>query len=126
MRTDTRAWRPCARLTADRQRRYPDLEPPAPAATEQGSENPELDSRLRNLPPEVGTLLIIVGIAGILLPGPVGTPFLIAGGIGLWPDALGRVDDWFRRRFPAMHREGMTQVDRFLSDLEQRYPGSLA
>ncbi|MDR3639142.1 MAG: hypothetical protein P4L84_35380 [Isosphaeraceae bacterium] len=84
----------------------------------------ETDLRLRTLPPEIGSLLIIVGIAGVLLPGPVGTPFLIAGGISLWPSALGRVDDWFRHRFPKTHRDGMAQVGRFLTDLDRRYPGS--
>lgn len=114
----------CARLKADRQRRYPVSESSA-SASDVMSEDPELDFRLHHLPPEIGTLLLIVGVAGVLLPGPVGTPFMIAGGISLWPSALGRVDDWFRHRFPGMHRDGMKQVSRFLSDLEHRYPGSV-
>ena len=111
----------CARLRSHLQERYPMASKPDDAPL------PEADDalHLRSLPPEVGTLLIVVGIAGLLLPGPVGSPFVIAGGISLWPSALGRVDDWFKRRFPKMHREGMGQVGRFLADLEHRYPGTL-
>lgn len=125
MRSDSHARTLCPRLKADRERRYPAPEA-STAAAGHHPEDPELDVRLHKLPPEIGTLLIIVGIAGVLLPGPVGTPFVIAGGFSLWPSMLGRVDDWFRFRFPGMHRKGMKQVSRFLSDLEGRYPGSAA
>lgn len=119
-------WSVCARLRADRQRRYPVAERDDPAPAEPTPDEADAGPRLTTLPPEIGTLLIIVGLAGILLPGPVGSPFLIAGGISLWPSVLGKVDDWFRYRFPDTHREGMAQVGRFLVDLERRYPGSLA
>jgi hypothetical protein len=85
----------------------------------------EVAKRLERLPPEIGTLLMIVGIAGLLLPGPVGSPFFIAGGVALWPSAFGCVDGWFRRRFPVAHRSGMEQIERYLADLEKRYPGIL-
>jgi hypothetical protein len=80
---------------------------------------------LGRLPPEIGALLMVVGIAGLLLPGPVGSPFFIAGGVALWPAAFGRVENWFQRRFPVVHRTGMEQIVRYLDDLERRYPGSL-
>jgi hypothetical protein len=80
--------------------------------------------RLKTLPSEIGILLIIVGIAGIALPGPVGTPFVIAGGVTLWPSAFEKVERWFQRRFPRMHQSGMEQIERYLTDLEKRYPGS--
>jgi hypothetical protein len=87
---------------------------------------PAADShRLERLPPEIGALLMVVGIAGLLLPGPVGSPFFIAGGVALWPAAFGRVEGWFQRRFPVVHRTGMEQIERYLADLERRYPGSL-
>ena len=41
--------------------------------------------RIRRLPPEVGVVLLTVGIAGVILPGPVGTPVLLAGGLVLMP-----------------------------------------
>jgi hypothetical protein len=121
---DRPRWGPLgSRLSADRQRRYPIA--PRPDQHDEPAPDDHDGLRLRKLPPEIGTLLMIVGIAGLLLPGPVGSPFVIAGGITLWPSALGRVDGWFRRRFPKAHRDGMTQIARFLDDLEHRYPGSL-
>lgn len=66
---------------------------------------------------------MIVGIAGILLPGPVGSPFLLAGGVALWPRAFERVEHWYAKRFPKSHRSGMRVINRFILDLEKRYPG---
>ncbi len=84
----------------------------------------ESDERLRldGLPRELGILLVVAGIGGILLPGPVGTPFLIAGGVILWPAAFRRVEICLHKRFPRFHREGMKQMKRFITDLERRYP----
>jgi len=82
-------------------------------------------TRLERLPPEIGALLMVVGIAGLILPGPVGSPFFIAGGVVLWPAAFGRVEGWFQRKCPVAHRKGMEQIERYLDDLERRYPGSL-
>ncbi len=117
---------PFARLLADLNRRYPGRSPaevPEPA-------EPLLDAafaaRLEKLPREIGVLLVAVGVAGVLLPGPVGAPFLLAGGLILWPRGTARVEGWFERKFPGLHREGVTQIDRFLGDLDRRYPGSLA
>jgi hypothetical protein len=81
--------------------------------------------RLKRLPPEVGVLLLIVGTAGILLPGPVGSPFLVAGGVALWPAGFRRVESWFQRVAPRMFEAGVNQIEQFLADLERRYPGSL-
>jgi hypothetical protein len=97
---------------------------PGPAGTEPAPEPDVYESKLKALPPEIGSLLIIIGVAGLLLPGPVGTPFVIAGGISIWPVSFGKVDAWFHRRFPTMYRKGMTQVERFVDDLDHRYPGS--
>ncbi|QEH32375.1 hypothetical protein OJF2_08450 [Aquisphaera giovannonii] len=78
--------------------------------------------RIEALPKEVGVLLIVAGMGGILLPGPVGSPFLILGGVVLWPDGFRRVEDWFVRRFPDLHRKSVRQIGRFLDDLDRRYP----
>jgi hypothetical protein len=77
---------------------------------------------LDSLPKEVGVLLIVVGLGGILLPGPVGSPFLIIGGVILFPKVFRKLDRGFQGCFPRMHREGMKQVRRFVVDLERRYP----
>jgi hypothetical protein len=81
--------------------------------------------RLKRLPPEIGVLLIVIGTAGILLPGPVGSPFLVAGGVALWPSGFRKVERWFMRIAPRMYDNGVRQIEQFLSDLERRYPGSV-
>ena len=80
---------------------------------------------LKRLPVEIGVLLLLVGVAGILLPGPVGSPFLIAGGIALWPSRFAGAARWLERTAPDAYRHGMQQMDRFLTDLESRYPGTV-
>lgn len=79
---------------------------------------------LSSLPPEIGVLLITVGVIGLVLPGPIGTPFFIAGGLALWPRGFSKVEHWFERKYPKMHDGGMQQIERFLVDLEKRYPGT--
>jgi hypothetical protein len=83
------------------------------------AEEPEL---IGALPKEVGVLLIVAGLGGMLLPGPIGSPFLLLGGVTLWPRLFRRLEASFQRRFPAMHKQGTRQIRRFLADLERRYP----
>jgi hypothetical protein len=91
--------------------------PPAPSAPDIG----ELE-RLGALPRELGVLFLAVGVAGVLLPGPVGAPFLVIGSMVLWPRLFERVEGTIHRRFPGLHHLGVAQVRRFLDDLERRYP----
>jgi hypothetical protein len=116
-----------ARFRSDMRRRFPDPARTAarpadcPPTREVAVENPH---RLDKLPPEIGALLIVVGVAGILLPGPVGSPFLVAGGLALWPSGFQKLEDWMQRMSPRLYDEGMRQLERYLADLERRYPGS--
>ena len=87
-----------------------------------GSE-PAEPNRIRDLPKEVGVMLITAGIVGFILPGP-GTPAIIAGGLVLWPGTFGKFEAWLERSHPKVHRKGMQQINRFLSDLQKRYPYS--
>jgi hypothetical protein len=80
------------------------------------------ERRIDEIPPEVGAMLVSVGTLGVVLPGMAGAPALVVGGLVLWPSAFGRVDRWLRERFPDTHRQGMTQVARYLDDLERRFP----
>ncbi len=80
-------------------------------------------TRLKQLPREVGVMLIAAGVVGLVLPGP-GTPALIAGGLALWPGAFSKLELWLERRHPALHQKSMKQIGRFLDDLEKRYPYS--
>jgi hypothetical protein len=67
-------------------------------------------------------MLVSVGTLGVVMPGIMGAPAIIAGGLVLWPRTFGRVESWFERRYPKLHHEGMRQIGRYLSDLEKRYP----
>jgi len=91
-----------------------------------GSDQPagagEGNNSIERLPKELGVLLVVAGIGGLLLPGPVGTPFLILGGVTLWPAAFNRVDACFEKRFPRLRHAGMIQIRRFITDLDRRYP----
>lgn len=82
----------------------------------------ELQRRLESLPREVGVLLVTIGVMGVALPGLVGTPALLAGGLLLWPRGFRSVDGWLRRRCPGIHRHGSDQLLRYLDDMERRYP----
>jgi hypothetical protein len=94
---------------------------PSPDASEAAAAE-RTRQRLRLLPPEVGAVLMTVGVAGLILPGPWGTPFILAGGLILAPRYFHRVELWVQNRFPAMHRTGRHHVDRFIDDFEKRYP----
>jgi len=118
---------PIARYRSDLQRRFPGAGAKAGGGAEAPFERESmtrLAHRLEKLPPEIGVLLFVIGTAGILLPGPVGSPFLIAGGVALWPSAFRKAEDWLERVSPRLYDEGIRQLERFLADLERRYPGS--
>ncbi len=126
-----------ARFQSDLNRRYPG--PPQTAAktsdrsaakssvrthVRKGGSRPA--HRLDKLPPEVGALLIVVGVVGVLLPGPVGSPFLVAGGLAMWPSGFRKVEDLMQKVSPRLYAEGIRQLERYLADLERRYPGTMA
>ncbi len=96
---------------------------PAPDESAVAPPDAEVLIEIQNLPREVGVMLLTAGIIGFILPGP-GTPAIIAGGIALWPDAFGKVESWFARRYPFAHQKSMQQIGRYLNDLEKRYPNS--
>lgn len=79
--------------------------------------------RLEELPKEIGVMLVAAGVVGLILPGP-GTPALVAGGLVLWPGAFTKLELWLERRYPDVHKKSMSQIGRFLDDLEKRYPYS--
>lgn len=95
-----------------------DASPPGPHAPPEH----EMNERLQRLPREMGVMLVTVGVLGLVLPGMVGTPFLLTGGLLLWPRGFRGVDRWLRKRCPRLHDQGMTQLIRYLDDMERRYP----
>jgi len=94
-----------------------------PAHQEQTDPGSQDVNRIRDLPKELGVMLITAGVVGFILPGP-GTPAIIAGGLVLWPEAFGKLESWLERAHPKVHREGMKHINRFLDDLQRRYPNS--
>lgn len=105
----------------------PPAAPPSPAAAplnppKQKPDLDELNERLLNMPREVGWLMVSIGVMGVALPGIVGTPALLAGGLMLWPKGFRTVNSWVRKRFPKTHEHGVEQMIRYLDDMERRYP----
>jgi hypothetical protein len=98
----------------------PETEPkqPEPPA---GDADPDVET-LKQLPKEVGVMLMSVGVMGLVLPGIVGTPAFIVGGLVLWPKTFSRMETWFRGRCPELHQKGVVQMKRYIADLDRRYP----
>jgi hypothetical protein len=94
-------------------------------ALHQDQPNPEPAdiNKIKDLPKELGVMLVTAGIVGFILPGP-GIPAIVAGGLVLWPKGFGKLESWLERAHPKVHREGMQQINRFLNDLQKRYPSS--
>jgi hypothetical protein len=80
------------------------------------------DRRIEELPRDLGFMLVSVGALGFVLPGMFGAPAFIAGGLVLWPRSFRGLENWLRRRNPALYDQGMKQISRYLDDLERRYP----
>jgi len=76
------------------------------------------------LPRYAGVLLMSVGMAGVVLPGAIGTPFVILGGMIVCPSLFRKPDRWLQRRFPSTRRRAMQFMERFQADLDGRYPNS--
>ena len=71
--------------------------------------------RVEQLPKEAGWLLITAGVVGLVVPGVLGTPFLLAGAVVLVPGGSKLLSRW-------AGRSAMRQIGRFLDDLGRRYP----
>jgi hypothetical protein len=114
---------PCASL--------PLAHDPSVAVRASPSEGPpetsETARRIERLPTEVGVLLLSAGITMGMLPPPPG-PFdltiILTGGVVLWPRGFRIIDGWTSKRFPKVHQAGMEFLNRYLDDLERRYPNS--
>lgn len=82
----------------------------------------ETADRIRKLPKDVGWLLITAGLLGMVLPGVIGTPLLVLGGLMIWPSSQKKAASWLSGQSPKAFRGSMKQINRFLDDLERRYP----
>lgn len=84
----------------------------------------EVIARVKRLSRSMGWILISAGLVGIVIPGVIGTPFVLLGGLVLWPGNHKILEKWRRDSSPRLINGAMKQVDRFLDDLEHRYPSS--
>jgi hypothetical protein len=108
-----------------------DVEPVSPPAGDTPTPDPSTGTNadietLKKLPKEVGVMLMTVGVMGLALPGVVGTPAVIVGGLVLWPKTFSKMETWFRGRYPDFHQKGVVQMKRYITDLEKRYPESIS
>lgn len=78
--------------------------------------------RIENLPAEAGWLLVWVGLLGLIVPGIIGLPFLVAGSAVITPGGRKRLARWVGRRPPKFVHGSLRQMGRMLDDLERRYP----
>jgi hypothetical protein len=89
---------------------------PVSALPQDGSAVAEITAvRVEQLPKDAGWLLITAGVVGLIVPGVIGAPFLLAGALVLAPGGTKLVSRW-------VGRSGMRQIGRFLDNLERRYP----
>lgn len=78
--------------------------------------------RIERLPRDIGWLLVTAGMVGIVMPGVLGLPFLVLGGLVLMPITSRRAEHWLGGHSPSIFKGSVKQINRFLDDLEKRYP----
>jgi hypothetical protein len=84
--------------------------------------DPHLMRRIENLPREAGWALITAGVIGVIAPGILGWPFVVAGAFVLAPGGTQRLARWAGRK-PRKHAHAaLRQICRLVDDLERRYP----
>lgn len=92
-----------------------DAAPMSEATRDESAFHEPTPVRVKQLSKEAGWLLITAGIVGLVVPGVLGTPFLLAGAVVLVPGGSKLLSRW-------AGRSAMRQIGRFLDDLERRYP----
>jgi len=93
-----------------------------PAAPEERPEAEPVLLRIDELPRDVGWILVYVGVLGVVLPGIIGFPFVLAGGAILLPGGPKLLTRWMGPNPPPMVHASMRQISRLVHDLERRYP----
>lgn len=78
--------------------------------------------RVEHLNRNVGWVLLSAGTLGLMIPGVLGTPFLLMGTLALWPGNRKILNRWRQDHSSKVFHVAMKQVNRFLDDLEKRYP----
>jgi hypothetical protein len=79
-------------------------------------------SRIDNLTKDVGWLFVAVGVFGVIAPGIPGVPFLVVGALVVTPGGTKLLSRWAANNPPKIVKGAMRQMNRFLDDLDRRYP----
>jgi hypothetical protein len=90
---------------------------PAGSAVDQ-----ELIRRIEELPREAGWVLVTAGVIGLIMPGIIGVPFLVAGAFVLTPAGPRTLSRWAGRKPRKFAHSALRQICRLIDDLERRYP----
>jgi len=78
--------------------------------------------RIEELPREAGWALITAGVIGLIAPGIVGFPFVVAGAVVLTPGGPRKLAHWASRKPRKYAHAALRQICRLVDDLERRYP----
>jgi hypothetical protein len=89
---------------------------------EERAEFEQAVQRIEHFPREFGWLMIYVGVLGVVLPGIIGFPFLIAGGAVVAPGGRKWLSRWVSRKPGPLVRASLKQITRMIDDIERRYP----
>jgi hypothetical protein len=82
----------------------------------------QLIRRIEELPREAGWVLVTAGVIGVIVPGIIGVPFLVAGAFVLTPAGPRALSRWAGRKPRKFAHSALRQICRLLDDLERRYP----
>jgi hypothetical protein len=82
----------------------------------------QLIRRIEEWPRDVGWVLVTAGVIGVIAPGIIGMPFLVAGAVVLIPGGPRMLSRWAGRKPRKFAHSALRQICRFLDDLERRYP----
>jgi hypothetical protein len=82
----------------------------------------QLIRRIEEWPRDVGWVLVTAGVIGVIAPGIIGMPFLVAGAFVLTPGGPRMLSRWAGRKPRKFAHSALRQICRLLDDLERRYP----
>jgi hypothetical protein len=102
--------------------RFPPAVTARPLAAEMAQDDEQTVLRFTRLPKEAGWFLITAGVVGLVVPGILGTPFLLAGAVVVASGGPKLLSRWVGRNPPKIVHSAMRQINRFIDDLERRYP----
>ena len=78
----------------------------------------QLMHRIEKLPREAGWALVTAGVIGLIAPGVVGFPFVVAGAVVLTPGGPRKLAHWASRKPRKYAHAALRQICRLVDDLE--------